>query len=321
MLYGADIDELNMYPLQQGKVLPSSAAMKKLKHLPEERQKIFLIDKHYEVFRDNKVKCRLERLGKYYQVNPRLDMKKVLNFLFGTLLDEYPEYFRFYTYDGWVRLRNVLTDDWVVFDEELKVQLHGWGDPRLTGYELVDLFDWFAMQVPCDMVVFSDKADALHLMSPSGWSAEGTLWQTFSMIHKDVKKANGQHVIRSAEKMVDSLRSMNGAVERVGAISFRSTWELNRHPENRPEDSWTWGDDQQVYLRFERQTVMPLGDYFLFTIRSYYNDLTRPDRIEAAIRAVADVHKNAYPREFLAEHGPALYDFLKRRLATIEADS
>lgn len=311
-----DIDVLNLYPLQDGKVPASSAVMRRMKHVPEERQKIFLFDEHYNVFRENKVQCRLERPDKYYQ-REFVDIRRACNFIIGTLLEEYPGWFLFIDQRGDSLLKNKATSDWVIFDQNFCVQDYEWGDIRIQDHPPVDLLDFLAMQVPCDLVLFSKEgAEALHLCSPSGWSAEWALGRSFAEIHDEVITRAGKHVVRSPEKMVSGILRMAGATERVGAISFRSTWELNRHPENKPPDVWDWGEDQQVFLRFERQMVMPLGDYFLFTIRSYYNDLLHPTRINQAIEALENIHENNYARDYLDEHAENLRAFLegKRRL-------
>lgn len=315
MLQECDIDTLDIFPLGSGRVPASSAALRKLSALPERRKKIFQLDQFYSQFRENKVDCRGERLSKYYCRDLSLDLSRAINFILGTLLEEYPTWFKFLQADGGAVLKNVVTGDRVFFDEETyEISDYEWGDARIV-HPPVDLLDWLAMQVPCDLVLCGEEGvKALHLMSPSGWAAEWGLGKSFGEIHEAVRYRDGHPVIRHPEKMVAGLLEMNGAVERIGGTSFRSTWELNRHPENKPEDSWTWGDDQKIYFRFERQTVMPLGKYFLFTIRIYYNDLLAPHRIGPAIQALGDVSSKAPHPEFLDANASIIKLFLSNQL-------
>lgn len=312
-----DIDTFDLFPLAQGQVPPSSAIMRKLKHVPEERRKIFLLDEYYNLFRENKVRCRVEGIHKYYKALPiPYDQKKgAANFIVGTLVEEYPTWFKLTQRHGSSLLRNRVTGDSAFFDEDYQLTDYSWGDARLDEtHPPIDLFDWLGMQVACDLVLFNPyQAVALHLMSPSGWSAEWALGKTFGEIHQEVTTHDKKPVIKDPDQMVQSLLAMNGAIERIGGMSFRSAGHLSRHPADIVPDEWKWDDDQRVFLRFERQTVMPLNGIFLFTIRTFFSDLRNPKRTAQAIAALNNIHPNTNAREFLAEHAESLKKFLERK--------
>lgn len=300
----SDIDVLNYYPLKDGHVPSSSVRMDKLSSLPEGQRKTFQIDQYWNMFYDNKILCREDSINKYFRRKSNVNIAPIIKHIVSTLVSEYPDYFNIA--DN--ALSCELTKTKLEFNEDWNLQHHK---------DYLEAFDALAMQVSEDMVVMTldgekDYISYIHLMTGSDWSADLAIGKSYGMIHNNVRKANGELVIKYPEGMVKGIINMPEAVQRVGALSFRSDCELNRHPENVKPDVWNWDTNQKVYLRFERQTVTPFPECnsFLFTIRSYYCDLLLPERRQLAIQALQNIHENCYPRKFLHTHHKNLLNFL-----------
>jgi hypothetical protein len=192
---------------------------------------------------------------------------------------------------------------------------------RLTGFEAL------ALQVPEDLVFYAREGDSdigsvtwAHLMSAADWSATWAIGKSFTEIHAEVKKVDGSPIIKHPPGMIKGIMKMSDSVERVGAISFRTCFKQNLHPDIDPEYSWTFDDNQELYIRFERQTVTPVPEMngFLFTIRPYYANLLNPLRIVKAIEALENVDDNSYYRNLLQAQGDNIITFLKARKAEYE---
>lgn len=306
-----DTDTFRLSPVLEGLIPPSSVAMKKIKNLPSERRGPFLIDgdertlRHY---RKNKVQCWKECRSKYYvnQVPEGANLNNIYNYLILSMVKqgvlEVKQDFEF----GNLSLTSKLFYDGIVIDQDFKVLFHS--DIEYNG--VPDLFSWLAMQVPEDIVLFSDKVEAVHLMSPFGWSAEWAIGKDFAEIHEEVLLANKQLVIKDPEKMAERMRKMNSPLERIGAISFRSNSELNCHPDN-VKESWKFDKNQQMFTRFERQFIVPFGDFFLFTIKTIYSDCLSQENIESTIQAFQNIDKDAYSRDFILKNLEKILNFLK----------
>lgn len=279
-----NLDHLNYYPLKDGKFPPSSAIMKRWSTLPESQKEIFQNGPGRDLYMTNKTRCRKE-LHKYYQgAEEGVNLKPIREF--------------------------ILTELYRYFDRHYEIT------PASVGK---DWFDIAAMNVMEDMVIVhqpeggEDRVIRIHLCQPYGWSAEWAIGKSFAEIHDEVKKADGRHVIREPSRMVDSLIRMSEPIQRVGALSFRPDLIINLHPDQIREDDWHWRDDQKLYLRFERQVVVPFPEIrcFLFTIRPYFVDVSLPGKIEACISALENVHKDSYPREWINSRGQKALEFLK----------
>lgn len=170
----------------------------------------------------------------------------------------------------------------------------------------VDDFDYEAMRLPEDFVVMQldkegvPRAQLIHLHHPNGWSADGYIGKNFSEIHEDVLHRNGKAVLPQANKMASHFCKHGGQFERVGAISFRVSPELNRHPNIPSTGGEIDIENSPLYMRFERQTItgLPEINAFMFTIKTYFCDVYKPERREDMIKAFSSVHENAYARWF-----------------------
>lgn len=298
-----DIDVLDYYPLARGRLPPSSVRTTPLATLGGPLGHTFQLDKYYHLFRENKLLCQAEGPGRYFACEPEFDVRPINEHIVATLCVEHPGAFE-------------------RAGDELLCRLTGEAlplDGSLTGHEL---FAALAMQVPEDVAVLAlrpngtDWVTHAHLTSASEWSATWAVGRSFADIHEAVRRSDGELVIRHPAGMVRGVVNMPGPVQRVGALTFRPDLLLNRHPDRIGPDRWDWGPDQLALLRFERQTVTPFRELgaFLFTVRTYYCDLTRPDRLPAAVEALSHPEPEAYQRRFLAAHGSDLLSWLRARV-------
>lgn len=192
---------------------------------------------------------------------------------------------------------------------------------RVNDVRTVDMFDRIAMNCAEDIVIMQLEngipiAKLLHIHHPNGWSANGWVGKDFAEIHEDVKHRNEKQVLPQANKMAAHFCKTGGKFERVGAISFRGDCHLNRHPELPSPINWDEDykpETSPLYMRFERQTIigMPEIDAFMFTIKTYFCDVFKPERREQMINAFENVHTDAYARWYLDEYRDAILKRLK----------
>jgi hypothetical protein len=179
----------------------------------------------------------------------------------------------------------------------------------LNKTEHKDSFDLLCSLVPEDLLICSvddkenDYISYAHLMSPSDWSAQWAFRKSFVQLHEKILNNKEKQVIKDPKKIIKAIISTNTLYQRVGAISFRSSNALDRRPESGHNDYWDFGQEQNLLLRFERQTVVSFPEIksFLFTVRTYYNDLTNPNRIGPTIKAIAKYNDGAYHSKFILE--------------------
>lgn len=313
MIDVTEIDFLDYYPLKGGSIPVSSGRMDKFSGLPKEQQTIFQFDDAFHLFWYNKKNCREKGLEEFYQKVGDVNLSPIIRFICAKLNQEWPALFSYQEDLGKKQalLRCFSTDDCLVFDMENEWRL-------LNSSKYVDALDALAMQVPEDIIIFTlpkdgtDHVSVAHLMAPSDWSAKWVIGKSFAQIHENVLKGNGKPIFKEPEKIVKGILMTPTTFQRVGAISFRSQPVLDRRPENGVQDFWDFGPDQRVLLRFERQTItsFPEINSFLFTVRTYYNNLRDPKRIDAAIKALGAMNEDVYPRKFLKQYGEDLLHFL-----------
>ena len=321
--FAADTDVRNYFPMKDGKLPPSSVRLTKLSSLPEDRQGIFQIDSFHSAFMEVKDDAHKENIEKYYQKSHRCPSKSIIDFLLKKLLKEHPEQF---SWEGGCKFISKINKEKLIFDKNLNlIKVESFGKRNI---KYTDSIDALMMQVQEDLVVCTydketdrDFVSAAHLMTQFGWDAVWALNKPFSEIHEGVKRADKTHVIKNPSAMVKGILKMPGAVERIGAVSFRSNVVFNSHPDNDIKNKWTWDESQRVFARFERQTVTPLPEdnSFIFTIKPHWADLTRADRIEASITAAESYDPNVYHRKFLDSNGSKLISFLKSKLANTQS--
>lgn len=284
MLDRIDTDVLDYFPIREG-LKGASIGLKKLGvDLGDSRQRHFQFDEFFDFYRENKIACRKERLGKYYQYTeaaPACVVRHVIE----RLLLEYPEIFqrRFFNEKDFF-LICALTKEELFFEGEgfVFVEAESFYNREKIGVLYQDAWDALAMQVAEDLVIHkvpkaaADFTMTIHLCHANGWSAEGAVGQTFDRIHREVR--NIRSIIPDSRKILDAIIKSAQSLERVGALQYRTSGELNRHPSiDRRELNVDFDSKKHphVYLRFERQTVtsFPEEACFLFTIRTYLTHL------------------------------------------------
>lgn len=277
-----DSDYLDYFPLQDSEIPVSSTRTTKLSQLSGERALYFQLGDDSHSFLKNKT-----------------DVKKVLQ------------------KDEWYK--NELSD------KQMKPILDFMAEEICVNAALggtVDDFDSFASSVVEDFVVITrdphtgtDKVTLLHLCAPSDWNIDWAFGQSFGYIHEKVRRGNGNLVIQKPEKMVEGLIRLSEPVQRVGSVSFRPNNFVNRNLKYVPQDVWTWGPEQQAFIRFERQMVIPFPEInsFMLTVRSYYDDLLNPKRLPFALRALDNISPDVYHKVFLNKETENLKQYLKDR--------
>lgn len=168
----------------------------------------------------------------------------------------------------------------------------------------------------------ADPAEAVaayvHVCLPSGWSPESILGHGFQAIHAPVPSQRGlgfedEPSLPGAPSPRRKLAaSMLGAATGPQAPRVRFVWtlssdaQLDRHPRLGARNDWANGDD--VFLRVERQVIVPLAtprlELCVFLIRVYayaVRDLAAGERVDLAA-AVRSMPEALARYKGLAEH-------------------
>lgn len=299
---------INYNPLEDGNLPSSSVKMSKFRNLPREQQKIFQFDRGFYKFRANKLNAH-RNIDAYYQKQNNANTSYVAKFLAETLAKEWSEWFILSKQKAGFKLSCDVTGDILFFDKNWQLVF-----PK---DKYVDAIDAIAMQMSEDFAICTfekekDEISLIHLMSPSGWSAEWAIGKTFAEIHDKVLNPKGGLLIKSPSKVIKGVINSSEPLQRVGAITFRSDAILNRMPEKNVKDKWNFDAYQKFYLRYERQVIKGLPEIngFLFTIKTCYEDLLHPDNISNAISALKNIGDNPYNKSFLNNYRDMAINFL-----------
>lgn len=224
--------------------------------------KTFQLDSDFARYRQNKLSCRGERFGKYVQTKDFTEevSRAVNRAIIDRLVQEHPKIFNLaLSHDGSEKLSCAHTGEALVFDPGLKL--------RGTAYS--STLDALSCQIQEDIAVMTREGDknwlaALHLCSPSHWSAEDKIGKSFFDIHTPVpgiQKINSAHLA-----WVDAMITKGPYVRFVWG--FGTDDRLNHHPEAPPgQDPVAWKgrsfslrqDGKSPFiLRVERQVLLPL---------------------------------------------------------------
>jgi dimethylamine monooxygenase subunit A len=277
-----------------------------------EEQFVFQIDEHYRDLIENKRRCRLENMDKYYLEEKFFPETTVAvnRFLVDRLTVEYPALFE---PQGLCILHNKKTGELLRWEED-------WVNVRGSHY--TSLFDALCSQVPEDIAVCqlegtSDWLAAIHLCAPNHWAPADKIGKPFSEVHGPVpgmEKLN-QHYFKMLVTAVQK-----GPFIRW-AWGVATDTRLNHHPQPPPEiDPGYWqgrrvGDgDEPIYVRVERQTIagLPACNAFVFTIRTYFyaiDELSREEK-NALLSAVESMTPHSLSYKGLT----GTIDSLRRRL-------
>lgn len=240
--------------------------------------RVFQLDREFARYRDNKDKCRKERLSKYFQLKlfePEVE-RRVVSFIAKQLPIEHPELFRLEALSqGGHRLEALHTRESLLFDREWN-----WAG----GPEYSHSLDALASQIQEDLAVVSRKGQedwlsCLHLCSPSHWAAEDKIGLGFFSVHAPIPGI--ERLNRAAASWVDAMIHKGPYVRFVWG--FATDQRLNHHPIPAPgHDPALWKGrafdlsraGSPFHLRVERQTLRGFPDVeaALFTIRVSFID-------------------------------------------------
>ncbi|HVJ65779.1 MAG TPA: heme-dependent oxidative N-demethylase subunit alpha family protein [Bdellovibrionota bacterium] len=316
-------DFLDYFPIRHG-LSPSQIG---LRRLPTDRQdarnKIFQMGTDWQECLENKRLCRVERLGKYYQSHAARPPRAISLWIMNELAAEYPDLFALSQSPSGPSLHAKHTGDVIAASAEgdldrTRSQLNSFA------VEAVDLFDALAMQVPEDLVVqgcaddySQDECQQVHLCHANGWSAEWAIGKSFDAIHARVPRI--ETIIRDTAKILRAIVESPAVMERIGAVNFRTSAQLNRHPEI-PEEKrhvpFHHRDNAHLYLRFERQCTVGFAaeKAFLFTIRTYRTQLDPGmplDAWKSFVQAMAQSSDGTNPHRFLASNRDELLRWIQ----------
>lgn len=249
---------------------------------------VFQFDRLFARYRENRMRCRAERLAKYLgtaELDPDTTTH-VSRFISDRLLTEHPSWFGSAAgADGSTVLECRLTGEHLSFEPDMslsRVEVVGEGGPAPS---YVSAFDALCSQVQEDVAVMrlgqngENWLAAVHLCSPSHWSAEAKLGKSFAAIHAPVPGI--EKVNRAEGPLMDAMVRRGPYVRFVWSIAFDE--RLNHHPEPPPGvalDEWRprgprWdAPGPPFWLRVERQVLwgLPAVDAALFAIRVSHID-------------------------------------------------
>ena len=226
-----------------------------------ERDKfVFQIDDQFLNYRENKIACYQERISKYFQKsNYSAKVSAAVNsFLVSQIVKEYPELFSFK--NG--TLQCAITEQDIRFSS----------DP--------DFLESFCLQIQEDIAVVCGNGEkdwlaAIHLCSPSHWSAEEKVGKSFVKIHEPIPGI--ERIKSSAAQLVNGMITKGPWVRFVWGID--SDKRLNHHPISPPgKNSSAWKgrsfNGTSLFIRYERQVIfgLPEVNAALFFIRTYFID-------------------------------------------------
>lgn len=258
--------------------------------------RLFQIDREFARFRENAVAARTENVEKYVCFDPGFGTiaSGVCRVIVDRLCTEYPLNFEWEPGpDGAGVLRCRMTNERLVFDLGMRLVPGKCSVAAVPPYQ--NAFDALMSQVPEDMAVVAlpkdepDKNVALHVTSPSHWSPEEKIGQSFLQTHAPVPHFD--RIAAASAKLLESVRTRSGPVVRFNwGIEF--TDRLNLHPEPPAgADPEEWNrrrvrptDKGPIYLRIERQVLVGVPEVraLLFAIRVYVRpvmDLSDRERI------------------------------------------
>lgn len=252
---------------------------------------VFQLDSDFFKYRENKNRCRGERLTKYYCESAYApEVRRAVNqWVIERLLKEHPHFFHYEERtEGGGKLTCLLTDEILEFDSEYELSRVSENAPAYAS-----AFDALCSQVQEDVAVMStskssgtqgdvphDWLSAIHLCSPSHWGAEDKIGKNFFTIHQPIP---------GIDKMNQAAGALIDASIRKGPYTrfvwgFGTDARLNHHPvpplgfdaklwKGRSFDRSRPGCSPFI-LRVERQVIigLPRVHAFVFTIRVSFID-------------------------------------------------
>lgn len=315
-------DPFDYFPLKTG-LKPSQMGIKKITYNSlDPKTKVFQFDSKFHEYNSEKLLSR-ESHADYYQhsetpESTTLRNASVLKIL--TILEEQnPSEFKVIRGKGKILVDAYLTGDLLVINESGELDLEN-STVRAT---YIDSFDALSMNLQEDLVVQlidknSDYTSTISLYHANGWSAQDAINQTFMGIHSEVERIN--KIIPAPLQMFKAILNSPLPFERVAAISFRTDSILNRHPKNGLVHKPFTLENQNLFIRVERQTVVPVltskeggPEGFLFTIKTYFMNCAElsPESREKALEAFEENSPDVYSNSFIDKNRDLVIPWLK----------
>src|SRR5579862_5556237 len=260
--------------------------------------RLFQIDREFAAFRESKLRCRREALGKYYGTE-RYDpatASAVARLVITRLVEEHPDRFAAESAGGGgVALQCRPTAETLRFGPEMA--LVG-ADSAEAGPAYASALDALACQVQEDLAVSrvdqegGDWLAAVHVCHPSRWRPVEKLGQSFVAVHEPVPGI--ERVSRASSALLSAMVTRGPFVRFVWGITGDA--RLNQHPEPPPgvsPDEWNGpafraDQPEPFYFRVERQVLWGLREVgaSLFAIRPYVTPASALDPAQrAAVRS------------------------------------
>ena len=262
-------------------------------------QHYFQIDSDFFDYRDNKLRARGERLGKYYcdELNEPPVLRRIHAHIIKRLSHEHPLLYELEIGSRAVGLHCHLTGEVLVFDKEYNFREALNSNYPSPVYQ--SGLDALACQLQEDIAVVTaaeagdNRLAALHLCFPNHWAAEDKIGKSFDIIHQPV--AGMAATNNKSAQIVSSMIRQSPYVRFAWGIA--TDRRLNHHPVAPKPQQQHWqgrrftGSNESLYLRIERQTTngFPDIDTALFTIRTYFTDIAQLKKSNPPqVRAIHD---------------------------------
>lgn len=296
---------LRYFPLDKGlyEVAPGLKPLTAQKGNDGRDALVFQIDEDFARFKKNKEACRTERIGKYctFANYTREVSSRVNRFIVEQLCREHPTLFRTENTPTGHDFFCAPSGERIPLDKDFEL-LH-YGADRAGHLPYATAFDALCSQVQEDIAIQcrdsqhepSDWLAAIHLCSPSHWSAEDKIGKSFFAIHKPV--AGIDKINQAAASWVEIITTKGPFTRFVWG--FGTDDRLNHHPEapaGYDPVEWKGRSFQRqragspFILRVERQVLVPLPEVraSLFTIRISFidgEDIRRNETERALLRS------------------------------------
>lgn len=188
---------------------------------------------------------------------------------------------------------------------------------RLRTYQHAnDILDF--IPVNSDYVVYEyepekgiSRAAEICLCEPNGWSAYATIGKDFEQIHSHVKNSHGGLIFPKPDRFLKMIMNLEEPYERIGALSLRESVKLDRHPDDFVRENFT---SEKLFIRGERQGIKVFPEYnlFLFTIQTWFVDLTEKEKAKVFLQASEKNFSDTYfGINFDKKRKTRIFDILK----------
>lgn len=297
-------------------------------------QRIFQLDADFSRYRAQKLASRAERLEKYFPKPislPPEARETVVRFMAERLVREYPEQFSLSPFpEGGATLHCRLTDEKLAFSRNWELLQAATHAEVVPAYRCA--LDALAGQIQEDFAVWvrepgsaREWLGAVHLCFPNHWAAEEKVGRSFVAVHEPV--AGFDRLARASESLVTSMITKGPFVRFAWGVATDD--RLNHHPvppQGVALNDW-WGrafdpSEPRLHIRVERQTLHPFSDVHaaLFTIRTYFLDVSELDKAEGEPQALAlaieSMSPDALRYKGLSESREAVLKWLRAGLPT-----